>query len=98
MATVKPRAPLQPGERAPDFALPAVDREEQGVLADYRGKHPLLLAIERLAGGSETPGHRAPAPDFRLAVDRSRSTEWGVPSLGRAAADRIDPDAAADGY
>ena len=47
MAAVEQRAPLQPGERAPDFALPAVDREGQVSLADYRGKRPLLLAIER---------------------------------------------------
>jgi peroxiredoxin len=47
MAAVEQRAPLQPGERAPDFALPAVDREGLVSLADYRGKRAVLLAIER---------------------------------------------------
>lgn len=47
MATVEARAPLQPGEPAPDFSLPAGDREGTISLADYRGRTPVLLAIMR---------------------------------------------------
>src|SRR5688572_15291237 len=47
MATVEPRAPVQVGEPAPDFTLPAVDRDELVSLSDYRGKSPVLLALNR---------------------------------------------------
>src|SRR5262245_22215905 len=39
--------PLQPGDRAPDFALPAVNREAEVSLEDYRGKRPVLVALFR---------------------------------------------------
>jgi peroxiredoxin len=39
------RPPVAPGEPAPDFTLPAVDRPETVSLADYRGRSPLLLAL-----------------------------------------------------
>lgn len=39
--------PLQLGQPAPDFTLPAVDGEGTVSLADYRGKSPLLLALFR---------------------------------------------------
>jgi len=45
--TVEPRRPLQPGDPAPDFALPAVEREGIVSLSDYRGRSPLLLAMFR---------------------------------------------------
>jgi peroxiredoxin len=41
------RPPLQPGERAADFTLPALGREGMVSLADYRGRSGLLLALER---------------------------------------------------
>ena len=41
------RLPLRPGEPAPDFALPALNRPGTITLADYRGQSGLLLAIER---------------------------------------------------
>ena len=41
------RSPVQPGESAPDFVLPAVDRDGTVSLADYRGKTPVLLATLR---------------------------------------------------
>jgi peroxiredoxin len=47
MATIEPRPSVQPGERAPDFTLPAVDREGTVSLSDYRGKGPVLLALLR---------------------------------------------------
>jgi peroxiredoxin len=42
----RPAAPLQEGARAPDFTLPAVDREGTVSLADYRGR-TLLLGLFR---------------------------------------------------
>jgi peroxiredoxin len=39
------RPPLALGERAPDFILPAVDREGMVSLADYRGRNPVFLAL-----------------------------------------------------
>ena len=41
------RTPLVPGDRAPDFTLPAADREGTVSLADYRGRAPLLLGLFR---------------------------------------------------
>lgn len=39
--------PLGPGDRAPRFALPAVNRDGQVSLDDYRGKSPVLVALLR---------------------------------------------------
>jgi peroxiredoxin len=47
MATIELSPSLQPGEPAPDFTLPAADREGMVSLADYRGRSPLLLALFR---------------------------------------------------
>ena len=47
MSTIGARPPLQPGEPAPDFTLPLVGGEGTVSLADYRGKHPVLLALFR---------------------------------------------------
>ena len=44
MNTMSRRAPVQPGEPAPDFNLAAVDQDGELGLADYRGR-PLFLAI-----------------------------------------------------
>jgi len=41
------RDPVQAGETAPDFSLPAVHREGNVSLGDYRGKSPVLVAIFR---------------------------------------------------
>jgi peroxiredoxin len=38
--------PLKPGDRAPDFTLPAADREGVVALAQYRG-HPVFVALFR---------------------------------------------------
>lgn len=41
------RAPVAPGEAAPDFSLPAVHRDGTVALADFKGSSPLLLVILR---------------------------------------------------
>jgi peroxiredoxin len=38
---------LRPGDPAPDFALPAVNREGQVSLDDYRGRSPVLIGLFR---------------------------------------------------
>jgi peroxiredoxin len=45
MTMVESRPPVSPGEPAPDFTLPAVDRPEMVSLADYRGRSPVFLAL-----------------------------------------------------
>jgi peroxiredoxin len=40
-------APLRPGDPAPSFALPAVNREGQVSLDDYRGRSPVLIGMFR---------------------------------------------------
>jgi peroxiredoxin len=47
VSTVVPRGPVQPGEPAPIFTLPGVERDGTVSLADYRGKSALLLSINR---------------------------------------------------
>src|SRR4051812_841369 len=44
MNVMSRQAPVQPGERAPDFNLAAVFQDGELALADYRGR-PLFLAI-----------------------------------------------------
>src|SRR4030081_1909048 len=45
-ATIATRqAPVQPGDLAPEFTVPAVDRDGGVSLADYRGRSPLSLAL-----------------------------------------------------
>ena len=39
--------PLHAGDRAPDFELPAVNREGRVSMADYRGKSPVFVALFR---------------------------------------------------
>ena len=45
MTSAESRPPVAPGEPAPDFTLPAVDREEMVSLSDYRGRSPVFLAL-----------------------------------------------------
>lgn len=47
MTTDVRRPPVQPGEPAPDFTVPAANREGSVSLADYRGRSPVLLALYR---------------------------------------------------
>ena len=45
MTNAESLPPVSPGERAPDFTLPAVDGKDQVSLADYRGRSPVFLAL-----------------------------------------------------
>lgn len=76
MVTSALRQPMQPGEAAPSFALPSVDREGMVSLSDYRGK-PLFLALFR---GIYCPFCRR-AID-RLAVTGEALRAIGVETLG----------------
>lgn len=42
-----PAHPLEPGARAPDFALPAINRDGVVALADFRGKRAALVGLFR---------------------------------------------------
>lgn len=45
MSIAESRPPVSPGQPAPDFTLPAVDREGMVSLRDYRGRSPVFLAL-----------------------------------------------------
>lgn len=47
MTIREPAGTLQPGDPAPDIALPAVVGEGTITLADYRGRRPVLVALFR---------------------------------------------------
>ena len=47
IVSLEPRAPLRPGDPAPCFSLPAINRDGLISLDDYRDKSPLLLSIFR---------------------------------------------------
>src|SRR5262249_41365519 len=42
-----PNGPLRPGDAAPSFALPAVNRDGMVALDDYRGKGAVLIGLFR---------------------------------------------------
>ncbi len=45
--SMEPQRPLRPGDPAPRFSLPAINREGLITLDDYRGKRPVLLGLFR---------------------------------------------------
>jgi peroxiredoxin len=61
------RAPLRPGDRAPDFTLPAADRDGTVSLADFRGRAPVLLGLFR---GTYCPFCRRSIARMGQACDR----------------------------
>ena len=67
MSETRGRPRLQPGDRAPDFVLPAADREGEISLTEYRGRTPLLLALFR---GLYCPFCR------RQMTQLNRTAEW----------------------
>ena len=64
--------PVKPGDRAPDFLVPAIDGDRIISLADYRGRTPLLLGL--------FPGLYCPFCRRALAQMASSSSE--LKSLG----------------
>lgn len=77
MAIGESRAPVQPGEPAPEFTLPAVEREGTVSLADYRGRAPVLLALFR---GLYCPFCRRAIAQLGITRDKLRG--MGVETLG----------------
>ena len=47
MSSNEQRPPVQPGEAAPEFDLPAASGSGSVSLRDYHGKSPLYLALFR---------------------------------------------------
>jgi len=68
--------PLQPGDPAPGFALPAVNREGMVELGDYRGKRPVLVALLR---GLHCPFCRRHV--VQLGITRDKLEREGVDTL-----------------
>jgi peroxiredoxin len=68
--------PVQSGDRAPDFVVPAVHEDRTISLADYRGKTPLMLGLFR---GLYCPFCRRALAQMAAASDQLRSL--GVDSL-----------------
>lgn len=77
MLEAQVRAPVQAGEPAPDFVLPAVHRGGLVSLADYRGTSALLLAVFR---GLYCPFCRRAIAELGAVSDRLRAL--GVETLG----------------
>lgn len=77
MASVERRAPLQLGETAPDFTVPAVHREGTVSLAEYRGKSPVFLALFR---GLWCPFCRRAIAQLGITQEKLRAV--GVETLG----------------
>lgn len=72
MNMIESRPPVAPGEAAPDFKLPAIDRTETVSLADYRGRSPVFLAL--LVG--------LWCPFCRRQIARMGTTEGKLKALG----------------
>jgi peroxiredoxin len=70
-------SPIRPGDHAPDFTLPAVDRDGTVSLADYRDRSPLMLA---LFVGLWCPFCRRSIAQLGMAAEPLRSA--GVECLG----------------
>ena len=69
--------PIEIGQQAPDFTLPAANREDVVSLADYRGKSPVLLALFR---GLYCPFCRHQIARLGATADKLRGA--GIETLG----------------
>jgi peroxiredoxin len=74
--TTVPNRPLQPGDQAPSFALPAVNRDGIVGLEDYRGKGPVLVGLFR---GLHCPFCRRQVA--QLGMTRDKLAREGVETL-----------------
>ena len=74
--TPEPSRPLQPGDEAPSFALPAVNRDGMVGLEDYRGKAPVLIGLFR---GLHCPFCRRQIT--QLGITRDKLAREGVETL-----------------
>jgi peroxiredoxin len=77
MAIIDSHRPVKPGEPAPDFTLPAVERDGTVSLADYRGRSPVFLALFR---GVYCPFCRRAIAQMGTVQEKLRAL--GVESLG----------------
>jgi peroxiredoxin len=75
MTTTSSR-PLQPGDPAPSFVLPAVNREGTVALEDYQGKSPVLVGLFR---GLHCPFCRRHVA--QLGLTSEKLTDEGVETL-----------------
>lgn len=75
-------APVQPGEKAPEFSLPAVHQAGSVSLREYRGKKPVLVAIFR---GLFCPFCRRAIAQMSASTDKLRQA--GVEPLAVIATD-----------
>ena len=74
--TTTRRVPLQPGDDAPTFALPAVNRDGVIGLEDFRGKAPVLVVLMR---GLHCPFCRRHV--VQLGITRDKLEREGVETL-----------------
>jgi peroxiredoxin len=74
--------PIQPGQAAPDFSVPAVHQDGTISLSDYRGRSPLLLGLFR---GLYCPFCRRALA--RMAASSAHLKSLGVDSLAIVATD-----------
>jgi peroxiredoxin len=74
--TTTPNAPLQPGDDAPTFALPAVNRQGVIGLEDFRGKAAVLVVLMR---GLHCPFCRRHV--VQLGITRDKLEREGVETL-----------------
>ena len=68
----------RPGDRAPDFVVPAVHEERTISLADYRGRAPLLLGLFR---GLYCPFCRRALAQM-APLPKAPSGRWPLRSMG----------------
>ena len=82
MTAAEPRPPVQPGEAAPDFTLPAASGDGSVSLAQYRGRSPVYLALFRGLYCSFCRRHVV-----HLGSTAQKLREVGVQTLGVIATD-----------
>ena len=74
--TPTPNRPLQPGDHAPSFAVPAVNRDGMVALEDYRGKGSVLVGLFR---GLHCPFCRRQVT--QLGITREKLARKGVETV-----------------